>query len=500
MVTYNKSSYYQNIIKYSYKNNNRCINILSKNVDNKIKNIILSKLHCFNNVTAIHDVIKLLLNDIAYKKQEDKAINKRNILKNELNNFLLKIDEYPETFYFNEINKISDYVELDNYIYHMETGAYGSVFRIDSSLCIKCIYFPIDNQRHEYLIPLEISNYLIHKKLIPYISFFNIPYMLLENFNLNVIDKYFKLHSFILVILRLLTDTQYVINDLGKIVYKFSEIEKNYNYLFKDMDSDKILQNYKFITYLYNKHMDNTKNLVLFNKFDSFIEMYKQIFIKTEKEKIINKKKLIGAALIMPLAVSTSVDLKLNTNSVPDMINGTYAYKIDNDYYRYLIIQSLLPILIMNNDNFVFSHNDLKPNNILVFHNVNPVTVPYKDMIFNFDKKYIFKITDFDFSNFITVMNKKISNKSYLKLNNIIYDIYYLFYNIVEIFFRESIKEDVDLYKFLTKFIKTYNHGDNKSAIYMGNKKLNIIEFEKLLFGSRLFDKWIKNEKTMLKD
>lgn len=491
MLTYNQNYYDKKSDKYTEKKNDLTINIISKNIDNKIKNIILSKLRCFYNLTSIHNVIKLLLNDIAYKKTEIKKNDKKTILKNELNNFLLKINEYPDTFYFNEINKISDYTELDNYIYHLETGAFGSVFRVDSSLCIKCIYFPIDNQRHEYLIPLEISNYLIKNRLNSYICFFNIPYMLLENFNLNVIDKYFKLHSFILVILRMLIDSQFDVTDLGNVVYKFSEIEKNYKYLFKDMTSDKINQNYKFVTYLYNKHTNNTENLVLFNKFDSFIEMYKQIFIKTEKEKIVTKKKLIGSALIMPLAISTSVDLKLNNDYIPDMINGTYAYKIDKDYYRYLIIQTLLPILIMNKDKFIFSHNDLKPNNILVFHCVNPIIIPYKNKYFNFNKKYIFKITDFDFSNFINVPNKKIINKSYLNLNNIIYDVYYLFYNMVEIFFKKTLQYDKELYSFLTSFINKYKHEKNNSAIYMGNKRLDVLELEKLLFESTLFDKWI---------
>lgn len=492
MLGDNKVIYSQDMVNYSHKQKNVDINIIHlKNIDKKIKNIILSKLKCFDNIIAINNVIKLLLYDIAYKKQEDIKINKRNILRNELNAFLNQIDECPETFYFNEINKISDYLELDKYIYHLETGAYGSVFRIDSSLCIKCIYFPIDNQRHEYLIPLEISNYLLKDKLKSYISFFNIPYMLLENFNLNVIDKYFKLHSFILVFLRLLIDPQFEVVNLESAVYKFSEIEKNYNYLFKEMESNKILQNYKYVTYLYKKHTKDTENLVLFNRFDSFIEMYKLIFIKTEKEKIINKKKLIGAALIMPLAISTSVNLKLNNNKTPDMIYGTYAYKIDKDYYRYLILQTLLPILIINKDKFVFSHNDLKPNNILVFYNVNPIIMPYKDKYFNFDKKYIFKITDFDFSNLINVPNKKIVNKPYLNLNNIIYDVYYFFYNIVEIFFKKSIQHDKELYVFLVTFINKYKHEKNNGAIYMGDKKLDVLKFEELLFGSKLFDKWI---------
>jgi hypothetical protein len=505
-----------------------------------IENIIMSKIICFKN-PRVDVIIKNLLNDVGHQINELNNIknsqSKRDIMRNELYEYALQND----TFNFDNLYKINDCYELDKYIYHINTGAYGSVFRIDSNLCIKCIYAPIDNQMHEYEIPIKLTEYFNSTKN-NCVSFLNVPYALIKKYNLEAIEDFFKLHSFILLILRQILDDEidYSHINIGYMIDSFKIMEDNYKYLFINASSEQIVKNYKYCTYLYNKYSIPNVNMVLFNKFDSLIEFFKKrckdnrlnnfrgglrknvciknkinnIKYKQENIDMINKFKKIkknalqnempkkckindlsnGTVMIMQLAICSSHELKLNNDLIPDMLHGEYAIKQDPDFFRYLILQMFILILSINETKFIFAHNDLKPNNILVFHNIQPLIVKYKNKTLIFNKKYIFKLTDFDFSNLKlnNYVNKKIEDKSYLKKDHITYDIYYFLFNIKHYFFKGAIeKDDPDLYLYISKFLREYDNSNNLKASYMGTKILSIKSLEDLIFNKNIFDKWI---------
>lgn len=96
-------------------------------------------------------------------------------------------------------------------------------------------------------------------------------------------------------------------------------------------------------------------------------------------------------------------------------------------------------------------------NNILVFNKDSTLSLSYKYkgkcMNINFYEKFIFKINDFDFSNYNTYTNLKISNSELSKNDHWIYDIHFFVHSMIKFISKDKlIKIDKPLYENLIKF------------------------------------------------
>ncbi|AAG02859.1 putative serine/threonine protein kinase [Betaentomopoxvirus amoorei] len=432
------------------------------------------------------EVINNVVNDFSFSNIEK---NFKNIKK--INKFKYKIindiTNVTETDYFKPYFKMKPYM-ANQYIYHIHTGGYGMTVRINESFCFKISLNPTNNQIHEFVIPRMLSSIISYSNADKLIL---LPYTLIKNINFNGLIYIISMHNIILLLINFILDKNYSNIDIYNTYLDFNKMNSIYRSLTKD---EELL--YKCFTYFYKKYFKNIFNVIMINNYSSII-----YYLSTIKDLLTNKDykdKIYGSIIIMPLAICASNELKLsiyNDTYVPDMINGNIAYEVNNRYIRHIVLVVLLLICIPNKDRMIFFHNDIKPNNILVFPNVNKekLIIKYNNRNIIFKELYILKLTDFDLSRIEGLDNNRIKNSPILLYNNIINDIYYFFYRLKYDFFLNLKTIDPELNEHIeNKFLlKKYMKDTINNHNYKGNEKMSISFVNDFIFNSGLFNYWL---------
>ncbi|CCU56390.1 essential ser/thr kinase morph (Cop-F10L) [Mythimna separata entomopoxvirus 'L'] len=437
------------------------------------------------NKHLYEEVTNNAVEDFTFKDTEKdfKIIKKINNFKNKN---IADINDMDESESFLPYFKMTQYL-ADKYIYHIHTGGYGMTLRVNESFCFKLSLNPVNYQKHELLIPKILEKKIEYSNANKLIL---VPYALIKNINFNGIIYIISAHNIILLFISFILDKNYTATDIYKTYWDFEKMNNIYRSLIKD---EKLF--YNCFTYFYKKYFKDIFSVILINNYSSII--YYLNTIKDLLNDIKYKDKLYGSILIMPLAICTSNELKLsivNNKYVPDMPNGTLAYMVNKNYIRHIVLVGLLLICIPNKDKMVFYHNDIKPNNILVFPNIDKiVTIKYNNRNIYFKEKYILKLTDFDLSNIEGLENYKIRNSPILLHSNIINDIYYFLYRLKYDFYVNLKTIDPELNDAIeNKFLlKKYTKDTVNNHYYNGNEKLSIEYVNKFIFDSGLFSDWL---------
>jgi len=396
---------------------------------------------------------------------------------------LLKIPIVTDKIFtvYNKINNIF----IDDYLYHIDSGGYGTVFRCNDYYCMKFIMTNKEtlNMEHEYYIPYNLNILLTKYDVNRYI---NVPLTLLKKFDCSAFKWYFLIHALILIMIKYAIDDDYSFDFLDMELYEYNNIANIYYSLFYNKNFNQIVSFYNYFTYLLKVNFKREyNNIILINKFDRFIHLLRQV----QGHKLIQSDPIGATVIILPLAISSAPDLLLNNDKYPDMKNGNNAISIEPYYVRHMILQILFTIFVANTNN-KFNHNDLKPNNILVFI-TKPHIIKYNDYTLKFNEPYLFKLSDFDFSIFNKIENNRIKGTIVSKISSISNDIIY-FFIFIKRFFPSLSEADPTLYKYITSTLSKVPKKDIKYEIYYTGTELFNIEFlENFIFNSGLFSKWI---------
>jgi serine/threonine protein kinase len=447
-------------------------------------------------------------------------------------------DSGSETFStIHSINRV-----VNKVIYHINSGGFGSIYKLSTDYCIRIhLNNPYD---HEWSIPKDIETILIKNKMEHILEFLNIPICIFKNYFLYGIYQYYIVNCAIICC------TNYLLNQKErdwnkdiKTIVNTTQIEpiKNLYKIFKDKKTQhKAFKIYTDITF---QAFEGSKYpVVIANKFENFasllvdllkntaientdIEIILKFFnssqinkillleaqnndkeadrLKNEmKENILKIKKefipFFGNISIQHLALGNFFTVRLdNFGRINHRLENSLAMK-NQTYVKLCILQVLLSLIIMNKKTG-FVHNDLKPDNILVYSKNKDISIEYKEdglngCSFDFFESYIFKLNDFDFSRTNNVSNQLNSQNN---LNDIFYDVHFLFVTLFSN--RRYIEEMEPIYEEYYKILiegkcyvcdTFYRKKDKSISRHEVSTIISLNEIGKFLKTSSLFSLW----------
>ena len=419
--------------------------------NNKLKkNIINNSLITENDpVVSYHyrDINKFL----RFNEGENRY---KEIINNVINDYENKkiLTKFKDFYNKNKKNKYIDFVcdndknikMINSDITLISVGGYGQIYKINDDTCLKINLEDVDYD-HEFEIPKQLSrmpNDTIKKLILtPYSIIKNCKFSgLLNIININVF--------FVYIIYILLFKKKLNTADIEKKLTKHS-INHEFNELFVSNEKKKIntaIDLYNFFCLYYLKHEEHINIL-----------KYLPRLINMFKNKQGNLKD-IGYIILMPLLKSNSVSLLLDEESKQiDNKKGTKAYKVIKHFYRILFLQ--MSLLVLNiNDVTEFTHNDFKADNVLVDAMDDPYELSYKNSIFKFSERFVFKLADFDFSLLKEyTQNNKLKNKTLFKETNWLTDIHFFIHSLFYYISKDEYLSDKFFFDTLfNKFISPY--------------------------------------------
>lgn len=356
-------------------------------------------------------------------------------------------------------------------------GGYGMIFKLSDEYCLKVNIIDNIDSYHEFEIPQ-----ILYKLNDGIDNLITNPLTLIKNLPFDGLIYYIQFNIFLLYITYLYIynkkfDSNYL-NETLLINYDINKIYKSLFHGTKQTQKSAII----FFLYLRYKYLKYKVNI---NCLNHLLKITKVLTKKTFKKE--------GFIIILPLAKTISVDIKCNPNTKQiNMLNGQQGYLCYKYIYRVLVLQICLCLLKINSK-IKFIHNDLKPDNILVFITNNPYKINYEDIKYKFDLPFIFKLTDFDFSVLDKISNNKIKNTDLI--NNKFYWLHDIHFFIHRLFFylkNEEILNDIDFFKytyetFITPFcFKKFdkNNIEKNKSFYIIKNKNKVICNEGRYYGN----------------
>lgn len=371
------------------------------------------------------DKTKTVMNRIKYLIENPNSTDYQNFNKNsEITDFNNNLIGSPHFFF-------------DKHCYHINSGGFNTIFRLNHLLCAKIL---LTNTN-------EIMFYEELHELVPqeYYKYFNIP---LKTFNDVFLYKIYRAYFINLTMFLYLSGINfksdflvYIIeknknSELMKSIIKRGHENKNINavisILYKALDNCIIINNYmeRFYNLISNlittkdysdmSIPDNIDNL-LYTYLDAEILNNKPEEIKQEvKKKILdfnpNLSIFFGSVTIQKIALGNAYSLGYN-----NAVDG------DNKILLTLTIELYLIMYILNTK-YGFVHSDLKPDNILIYPNYKKKIKIVLDDKYYFIFNINFKINDFDLSRFDN-KNKKVKREYKKNINSdLIFDLHFWFY------------------------------------------------------------------------
>lgn len=376
---------------------------------------------------------------------------------------------------YNEYNKINNNLETlkqieKNNIKIIGVGGYGQVYKIDNNFCIK-ISLSKKNFYHEYFIAKKISKKKDLKKNI-----IN-PQILIKTNNFYGLVNFFHINILFIYLTYCHIKEKNIQEDEIKKKIKTYDIENEYRFLYRNENRHIVSEALKFFDFLFLYFFNNDNFYInMIHKFLKILNSFKEYEEGEEKK---------GYMIVMPLADSMASNIFLNKETLKLDINGIKGVYVFPYIYRMLFLQVSL-FYLNTNKYFFYSHNDLKPDNILVTEEFKPYTISYQNNYFYFKENFRFKIADFDFSKIIyndkneidiNTINKKIKNSRLDNVKSWIFDIHFFIHKLTYYIGKEETEIDKDFFfKLHELFIKPFckiKFNDLHSFIKIKIKKTN---------------------------
>lgn len=446
-----------------------------------------------------------------------------------------------------EINKNLSIPLNNNFMTHLTSGGYGYIFKINSEYCIKV---NMDNYDYEWTIPNNIYNDTNGSKISWINNFINKPLCFFNNYPIFGLFQYFFYNSMIIKMIDLFNQPNFpvldfnfyktfVVNELSKekvldmwkanfcnvedelyeknikLFYNFFykifndvpyslQIIKHYdrfsNLYFKNIKKENIDLLHEIQNHLVNNFTEENKNKILEENNENFLMEFKNQILSNHPKVDI----FFGNMSIQNIALGNffSVYLNVQTKKLVRKRDSPYNMPAYNnaEYVQLFILQTFITIITLHKK-FQFMHNDLKPDNVLIFKQNETFIVDLKDITkgnlqnygFIFKESYIFKLNDFGFSKMKGIENDFIKDTPYDKLTNIYNDIHYLFIHLFTNIEYQKIHPHIfsELRKLINcskcnKYIKE----NKKIEIHLVDTKILLQTIENFLETSDLFEKW----------
>lgn len=351
---------------------------------------------------------------------------------------------------------------VDSTLFHINSGGYGFIFRINEDYCAK---ITLDNDNNlDWFVPKTLNTMLKKKGLDIFSNFLNTPICMYKDKFFYGLFQSYTINCLIYYLIDYIDSNKKNKIDASIIVHQLEEIQHfNIKLMFNKIfiDSTNASLNAKLFSKIFTEIYKNTKYpVVIYNHFIRFVDLFTKIIkdksffeftlknkngetitekmIKdvngtTLRQDIIDKiikinpdlKHFIGNLFIENLAFGNFENVYMYKNKIVPAGKHKRA-KYNEKYLKLCLSQILISIYIFNKEcNFI--HNDLKPDNILVFKCEEELLLTVGNNKFLFKEDYIFKINDFDFSKIPGLNNNIIKNSPLEKITNIFGDIHFLF-------------------------------------------------------------------------
>lgn len=351
-----------------------------------------------------------------------------NLTRSVLTDYRQQILEYDYMALLNKeknlnLTKIEKEIKEGANITLIGVGGYGQVYKISDNLCVKVILNDehSDQYYHEYDIPVELSRLsedIKNSIVYPYAIVKNQTFLGLINIvQINVLFIYIT-YCFIKGIP--IEDTIEEKKYLSEKIKNFN-ISKEYDELFLKKNKQSSTKALGFINFLYKKYLLKEERINILGHILYLIKSFKS----KSNSKILEK----GNLIIMPLLQCSSNALYLHPETKIIDFNGLKAYNVYPRFFKMLFLQTALT-LVKINQKISFTHNDVKPDNILVSNVNEPYSIDFYGQKFYFNERFRFKLADFDFSIIDGVKNIKIERSNIYKYSTWLTDIHYFVHNL----------------------------------------------------------------------
>lgn len=363
---------------------------------------------------------------------------------------------------------------------HINSGGYAFIFRLNDKLCLRISTNILLDKRATNSVNDFIQEELLNVLKKNEKMFLNYHLKTFSNkFIFRIFQSYIETYLIFLIIKNINSNFK----NIEKICISADAIIKDistnkpielYNSLFKSNNKKNISLYFNIIREIYkNKRV---KPIIVIWNFENFYSLFKRIFrdmklndfpkFKLPKNLIININKfneyndlnaytkilkinlnyklLINNIYLEYLAYGSVVESVIRNTSVNNKNNSTVDYTkyipiakifkkntdesiMNNEYFTRLCFLQIFIILYISHTRCGFIHNDLRPENVLVFKQDNPFELDFNNITFIFNDSVLFKINDFDYSRTKNVENICIKRSPIVKIKNIFYDIHYFF-------------------------------------------------------------------------
>ncbi|QEJ79173.1 putative Ser/Thr protein kinase [Goatpox virus] len=374
-------------------------------------------------------------------------------------------NEYINPSFFQQKDK--RFYPINDDFYHISTGGYGIVFKIDKYV-VKFVYEP--NKHYspiettaEYTIPKFLFNNLKgdEKKLIVCAWAMGVNFKLTFLYNL-----YKRVLYMILLLIQTMDDQKLSISNFSHKYFLKSFNEKKGDVKFV-----------KLLSYFYPIVIQSNVNV---------INYFTHMFHFFEHEKRSNYLYDRGNIIIFPLA-------KFSSDKVNEKMAIELGFKSLVEYIKFIFLQmALLYVKIYelpccNN----FLHVDLKPDNILIFDSEESIKISLNENNYIFNEPIKACLNDFDFSQVANIINKKIKNNIKVE-HNWYYDFHFFIHTLLKTY--PEIETDKEFYNTLEEFIICCN----KNTCDKFRLKISILHpisfLEKIISKKNIFSTWINGK------
>lgn len=391
--------------------------------------------------------------------------------------------------------KLESKLRLENYMYFITCGSYNVVFSLKNEKIAK-FYFGKNcgtGYDNEVYVTKELVRRIEHYTNFPELArMVNAPIAYDLFFDAEFLYKYSILH--IIVLIRLFyfragvrrypvsrKDIRELIRRLNRVSPRNTDTTRNnlynmYDQLFPDTDSSKSALNRKMFTNILESVYEKLEGMPRVYMFSDFKKL---LWFFTRKHEFFISTSKVSARTSHVLFYEEGI------SAVRDnFICTKYSFKPER-YFRLLFLNTCMWILTLATQDVHFRHNDLKPDNILVFPNPKRwrFRFRHRDLNFSVRERIIFKISDFGLSSFAqdpeSMQNKDRSSYSNME--------------------KYTWRDDI------AKFMEMFGSYFEQRVVHMGKFYILIVEYNKLtdpvdqidflidMLRDSYFDEWRKN-------
>ncbi|AQY16588.1 MC017 [Molluscum contagiosum virus subtype 2] len=370
--------------------------------------------------------------------------------------------EYVNPSYFQQKDK--RFAPVNNDFYHLSTGGYGIVFRVEEYV-VKFVFEP-GSQFHpmdltsEYTVPRFLYNNLQGDERLLVVRALAMGL----NYKIGFLHTLYKRVLHMVLLLARILDGQPL-----SLAYSRRQVAK----LFAERkDSAKFV---RLLSYFYPAVIKSNLNVI--NHFGHMIHFF-------EHEKRANYTYDRGNIIVFPLA-------RCSAEKVTAANCAEFGFASVVHYVKFLFLQmALLYIKIYELSCHNFIHVDLKPDNILLFDSERELRIHVGERSYVFREPVRSALNDFDFSQVSEIPNKKITASLRVE-QNWFYDFHFFAHTLLKVY--PELERDAAWGKALGEFLVCCNR-NTCEKFRLRVRRLHPISFLVRFVARDLFSDWINGE------